>query len=359
MSTPNFNDFFNNTNPWSCENVVKYYWEKIAQYIIDNWKKAIEIWPSWNMQGRLVINARFVPTLIYLQWLAETRRSTGHECKYWTIDVKQSNQNDKIIQKHIAERNVLVEEHHNEILRNSLVRDQHEPRTPENKVVVFSIILIYSSQKYHLTFQIHSQIRITSEMEMEETDSDITYIKEVEKEEKQTSKYINCDIASEALGTYQMNVLADKKLIYNNVNILDSAHLIMKATKKVLSVLVSLTSIIPTAQNFYPMTLKTLSPISYKTLRLKPLTLPIGEAFLRDIKLSYGELASNSYNKLKEILNIGGHSAPRLDGKRLLKSLGTEILVQEDGALNTRRKKKGDLKKLDAKEWSQTSGERD
>jgi hypothetical protein len=72
MSTPNFNDFFNNTNPseWSCENVVKYYREyisqheslkkvlydiniefkriketdsddsrrKTAQYIIDNWK---------------------------------------------------------------------------------------------------------------------------------------------------------------------------------------------------------------------------------------------------------------------------------------------------------------------------------
>ncbi|CAB4435811.1 unnamed protein product [Rhizophagus irregularis] len=43
-----------------------------------------------------------------------------------------------------------------------------------------------------------------------------------------------------------------------------------------------------------------------------------------DMKLSCGELASNSYEKL----NIGGRSAPRLDEKDLLKALGTELLVQ-------------------------------
>ncbi|CAG8698626.1 9866_t:CDS:1, partial [Ambispora leptoticha] len=75
----------------------------------------------------------------------------------------------------------------------------------------------------------------------------------------------------------------------------------------------------------------------------------IRNAFLGkdDIKLSCSELATNSYEKLKEILNIGGRSAPRLDGKGLLKSLGTEILVQEDGVLGTRGKRKDDLKELE------------
>ncbi|RHZ63298.1 hypothetical protein Glove_330g76 [Diversispora epigaea] len=66
-----------------------------------------------------------------------------------------------------------------------------------------------------------------------------------------------------------------------------------------------------------------------------------------DIKLNYGELASKSYNRLKEILNIAGNSAPKLDGKGFLKSLGTEILAQEDGVLNTHGKRTGDLKKLE------------
>ncbi|CAG8573776.1 17907_t:CDS:2 [Funneliformis caledonium] len=55
-------------------------------------------------------------------------------------------------------------------------------------------------------------------------------------------------------------------------------------------------------------------------------------AFLEktDLKLSYGELASKSYDKLKEILNIAERSALKLDGKGFLKSLGTELLAQED-----------------------------
>jgi hypothetical protein len=66
-----------------------------------------------------------------------------------------------------------------------------------------------------------------------------------------------------------------------------------------------------------------------------------------DIKFNYGELASISYNKLKEILNIAGKSGPKLDGKAFLRSLGTEVLAQEDGILNTRGKRKGDLRKLE------------
>ena len=63
------------------------------------------------------------------------------------------------------------------------------------------------------------------------------------------------------------------------------------------------------------------------------------------MKLRCGELASNSYEKLKELLNIGGRSTLRLDRKGLLKSLGTELLVQEDWVLSTRGKRKGDLNK--------------
>ncbi|PKK57439.1 hypothetical protein RhiirC2_380112 [Rhizophagus irregularis] len=66
-----------------------------------------------------------------------------------------------------------------------------------------------------------------------------------------------------------------------------------------------------------------------------------------DLKLSYGELASKSYDKLKEILNIAGRNGPKLDGKGFLKSLGTELLAQEDGVLNTHGKKTGDLRKLE------------
>ncbi|CAG8636436.1 6598_t:CDS:10 [Paraglomus brasilianum] len=54
----------------------------------------------------------------------EHARSTGYERKGWTKNIKQANRDDKLIQKHISERNVLMEEQHNEILKNSIVRDQ-------------------------------------------------------------------------------------------------------------------------------------------------------------------------------------------------------------------------------------------
>ncbi|CAI2174812.1 16747_t:CDS:2 [Funneliformis geosporum] len=54
-----------------------------------------------------------------------------------------------------------------------------------------------------------------------------------------------------------------------------------------------------------------------------------------------------SYEKLKEILNVAGRGGPKLDGKGFLKSLGTEIIAQEDGVLNTFVKRKVDLQKLE------------
>ncbi|CAG8580344.1 1803_t:CDS:2 [Funneliformis caledonium] len=72
-------------------------------------------------------------------------------------------------------------------------------------------------------------------------------------------------------------------------------------------------------------------------------------AFLRktDIKFNYEELASISYNKLIEILNITGKSKPKFDGKAFFRSLGTEVLAQEDGILNIREKRQGNLRKLE------------
>jgi len=52
------------------------------------------------------------------------------------------------------------------------------------------------------------------EPEMNTTELDSSLANEVGDKSKQTSKYINRDIASEALKAYQMDVLAGKKLIY-------------------------------------------------------------------------------------------------------------------------------------------------
>jgi len=49
----------------------------------------------------------------------------------------------------------------------------------------------------------------------------------------------------------------------------------------------------------------------------------------------------------KEILNVSSHSAPKLNRKGFLKTLGTKILAQEDGVLNTYSKRTGDLQKLE------------
>ncbi|CAH1771131.1 815_t:CDS:2, partial [Entrophospora sp. SA101] len=92
--------------------------------------------------------------------------------------------------------------------------------------------------------------------------------------------------------------------------------------------------------------IQTMSEYEFNSYIWMPL---LRNAFLdkKDLKLNYGELASRLYEKLKELMDIGGRSAPKLDGKGFLKSLGTEILAQEDGVLNTQDKRKGDLQKLE------------
>ncbi|PKY54365.1 hypothetical protein RhiirA4_501293 [Rhizophagus irregularis] len=260
-----------------------------------------------------------------------------------------------------------------------------------------------------------------------EVDSSLESAKEVGDKSKQKSKYINRDIASEALKAYQMDVLAGKKLIYEGLDVLDSARSNMNMKSKIAKspICIGVINIHnPDCTKFLPDNfkyfianqlqnceardiqftnerkidnftvdceeevlhflekfdhvdnLKSLgecldeNPINHSTatndliyvqnlfnhffflykndILLQSIsesefnayvwTPLLKNAFLGkdDLKLSCGELASNSYEKLKEILDIGGRSAPKLDGKGLLKALGTEILVQEDGVLNTR-----------------------
>lgn len=73
--------------------------------------------------------------------------------------------------------------------------------------------------------------------------------------------------------------------------------------------------------------LQSMSEHEYLAYMWNPL---IRNAFLGkdDLKLSCGELASKSYEKLKEILNVARW-------KGFLRSLGTEIIAQEDGVINT------------------------
>ncbi|RGB28982.1 hypothetical protein C1646_672811 [Rhizophagus diaphanus] len=92
-----------------------------------------------------------------------------------------------------------------------------------------------------------------------------------------------------------------------------------------------------------------LQPMSEQEFGAYVWTPLIRNAFLGkdDLKLSCGELASKSYEKLKELLDVASRGGPKLDGKGLLKSLGTEILALEDGVFNTHSKRTGDLQKLE------------
>ncbi|GES77190.1 hypothetical protein GLOIN_2v1488383 [Rhizophagus clarus] len=278
-------------------------------------------------------------------------------------------------------------------------REQDEPRTPEDKIRTTSRTEIddditYNDEEPYKNFS-ETSLSQQSYTHTTKVDSSLASTKEVDKEKKQTSKYINRDIASEALRSYQMNVLAGKRLIYNNVDVFDYACLNMKTTTKsplcigVINIhnsdctkflpddfkhfiadqledpeieVISFANgrsiskfvvdceeeVIQYLDKFYDNDIL-LQSMSESELNMYVWTPLLRNAFLGkdDIKLSCGELASNSYNKLMEILDIGGRSAPKLDGKGLLKSLGTEILAQEDGVLNTRGKRKGDLKKLE------------
>ncbi|RGB25899.1 hypothetical protein C1646_675232 [Rhizophagus diaphanus] len=329
------------------------------------------------------------------------------------------------------------------IRQQNIAISKDEPRTPEDKMrsqirttsrTEIDDDITYNDEELYKNFS-ETSLSQQSYTHTTKVDSSLASTKEVDKEKKQMSKYINRDITSEALRSYQMNVLAGKRLIYNNVDVFDYACLNMKTTTKsplcigVINIhnsdctkflpddfkhfiadqledpeieVISFANgrsiskfvvdceeeVIQYLDKFYDIgDLRSLAKVlnenpidmslasndlifvrtlfdhffflykndillqsmSESELNMYVWTPLLRNAFLGkdDIKLSCGELASNSYNKLMEILDIGGRSAPKLDGKGLLKSLGTEILAQEDGVLNIRGKRKGDLKKLE------------
>ncbi|POG68673.1 hypothetical protein GLOIN_2v217592 [Rhizophagus irregularis DAOM 181602=DAOM 197198] len=252
-------------------------------------------------------------------------------------------------------------------------------------------------------------------------------------------KYINHDLADEVLKSYQIHILPDHKLIYDNVDIMEFARSIMKTAKKnqisksplsigiidihnveclkylpqgfkeyianqiqgtddsiyfseggvinkflvdceeeVLKYLEKFDNIdslksleecldknrinhstssndLIYAENLFlhflflyknDVLTQSLTEAEFNAYVWTPI---LRNAFLgkTDLRLKCGEVASKSYDKLKSILNIDTRGGPRLDGKGFLKSLGTEILAQEDGAINTQSKRTGDLQKLE------------
>ncbi|CAG8608489.1 16231_t:CDS:2, partial [Racocetra persica] len=209
------------------------------------------------------------------------------------------------------------------------------------------------------------------------------------KSQKTRRPYITHDIVKEILKKYQMCVLAEKKLIYNNVDVLDfvcsnmnndkitksslcigiiniynsdctkflfddfkyfianqlqdseinvvcfAAKLsidkfVVDCEKEVLQYLEKFSNIgdLESLARYLNKNLINMSNTS-NDLIYTPL---LKNVFFRkdDMKLSCGKLASKSYEKLKEILNIVSRSALKLDGKGFFKSLDTEILAQED-----------------------------
>ncbi|RIA99244.1 hypothetical protein C1645_811722 [Glomus cerebriforme] len=159
-----------------------------------------------------------------------------------------------------------------------------------------------------------------------EVDSSLVSAKEVGDKSKQTSKYINRDIASEALKAYQMDVLAGKKLIYeectkflpenfkrfiaNQLQNSEVRDIQFANGRKIANFAVDCEEeVLHFLEKFeHVESLKSLgeclneNPINHNTATNDL----IYDAFLGkdDLKLSCGELAPNSYEKLKEILDI-------------------------------------------------------
>ncbi|RHZ71250.1 hypothetical protein Glove_261g52 [Diversispora epigaea] len=218
--------------------------------------------------------------------------------------------------------------------------------------------------------------------------------------EARGKKYINRDLADEVLKSFQMHVLPNHKLIYDDVDVMDhdlknilqdnevdSIHFskgkyidkfLVDCEEEVIKYLenfhninnlqslaecldknrinhsTSSNDLIYVENLFLHFLLLYKNDVLTQSLTESEFNAYVWTPLLRnvflgknDLKLKCGEVASKSYDKLKEILNIVTRSGPRLDGKGFLKSLGTEILAQEDGAINTQSKRTGDLRKLD------------
>ncbi|CAI2189512.1 7803_t:CDS:2, partial [Funneliformis geosporum] len=193
---------------------------------------------------------------------------------------------------------------------------------------------------------------------------------------KPKNKYITRDIAKEVFKTYQVHVLVNAKLTYNDLQdpeaktvnfsegqgidkfLVDCDDDVLQFLNKfdyvsdldslgrcldenLIGYFTSSNDLIY-VQNLFThffhlyknyILLQSMSEHEFSAYIWTPL---LRNAFLGkiDLKLSCGKLASKSYDKLKEILNIAGRSTPKLD-------------AQEDEILNTCGKKTGDLRKLE------------
>ncbi|CAG8675222.1 41357_t:CDS:2, partial [Gigaspora margarita] len=371
----------------------------------------------------------------------------GKKRKLWQIELSD----DQQLEKHIKV-----------IRENRMTVEQTQSQLPEANVPVMDLssILNDSGNSYTIINGSDDDIISSGNSEVQLQDSPATTLPAYESDNNKTDqcsvnmkslssmsfesavkgrKYINYDLADEVLKSYQMHILPDHKLIYDNVDVMEFARSIMETTKKIqisknpLSIGVidihnveclkylpqgfkkyiadqmqntddsiyfsegkfinkflldceeevleylekfdkidnlksleecldknrinhstSSNDLIYVENLFLHFLLLYKNDVLTQSLTETEFNAYIWTPMLRnaflgksDLRLKCGEVASRSYDKLKEILNVVTRSGPRLDGKGFLKSLGTEILAQEDGAISTHAKRTGDLQKLE------------
>ncbi|CAG8451354.1 3082_t:CDS:2 [Diversispora eburnea] len=116
---------------------------------------------------------------------------------------------------------------------------------------------------------------------------------------------------NEILNAYHIRVLAGEKLIYNGVNLLDFIYQTNEGSLSIDQIQEPEIKVIRKNHRLYVNCEEEVLQFLDNFEDVNDL-----ESFGKsDIKLNYGELASKSYNKLKDILNIAGNGASKLDEK--------------------------------------------
>ncbi|KAF0477867.1 hypothetical protein F8M41_024177 [Gigaspora margarita] len=378
----------------------------------------------------------------------------GKKRKLWQIESSDLD--------YIYTRDQQLEKHIKVIRENRTTVEQTQSQLPEANVPVMDLssILNDSGNSYTIINGSDDDIISSGNSEVQLQDSPAATLPAYESDNNKTDqcsvnmkslssmsfesaakgrKYINYDLADEVLKSYQMHILPDHKLIYDNVDVMEFARSIMETTKKIqisknpLSIGVidihnveclkylpqgfkkyladqmqniddsiyfsegkfinkflldceeevleylekfdkidnlksleecldknrinhstSSNDLIYVENLFLHFLLLYKNDVLTQSLTETEFNAYIWTPMLRnaflgksDLRLKCGEVASRSYDKLKEILNVVTRSGPRLDDKGFLKPLGTEILAQEDGAISTHGKRTGDLQKLE------------
>ncbi|CAB4373460.1 unnamed protein product [Rhizophagus irregularis] len=107
-------DFFDETDvrQWTCNNVIKHYKEKNVEYDIKR------IFNTVNKDIKHVVRSNKDPSR------REKAQSILNNWKSWVNDFKKFNRDNKKLQKLISERNILMAEQKNEIIKFTVVRDK-------------------------------------------------------------------------------------------------------------------------------------------------------------------------------------------------------------------------------------------